>query len=602
MYQFDDLQASDNELFASSYEGHSADEVAYRRARFHSAMSILLSEYGVGNDDIREQVLFDSADQGIDFLFISEDETPRVYVVQAKDHKTFGSASQIEAVEKMHREIARLNQLSPNKARNEVDQVFDRWSKLRQIKPKKEDLEPIFIYVLLLTNDATVSITKDSCTFLNENEELLLLDRSGLIDYWNELTFPPPTDVTIEFAKAAILEKPLTIGHKLLNSYVDVITYSDATEKHGIKLFRLNPRLFLSRKRGANTDMLRTLENPSDWQNFHIFNNGITATCRDFEKVDETSDQVVYKFWDFQVVNGCQTTESLWHWNRIRDSSSSRPQVQLKVIVAEEDLSLRISTATNNQSAITAADLVANDDHQKAISLVMKNFPTSPYIYENRRGTWAQVKNKANYLIPKADWPGLKGNNYRKIDIREMGQALLAVLGNPNRAKEQIASVFKNPKDGSEYEALFGQHKSWTSAIQLLLLADLYKLISATKVWLPDNASEQERELASLGRFYILYLTYEYIRTEGKPFDKDPKFDRTKLFDEVTSGKIRSDLFNTCRPILQAALKALDHALENPPEGIEIDGKRAFLRQSIHKKHIESTFKIYAGVKATMTL
>ena len=68
MYQTNDLVARDNELFASYYQGHSVDDVAYRRSRFHSAMAILLSEYGVSDDDIREQVFFDSADQGIDFF------------------------------------------------------------------------------------------------------------------------------------------------------------------------------------------------------------------------------------------------------------------------------------------------------------------------------------------------------------------------------------------------------------------------------------------------------------------------------------------------------------------------------------------------------
>ena len=499
------------------------------------------------------------------------------------------------AQQKMHNEIYRLNQLHPKKAREEVDQVVDRWSRLREIKPRNNELEPIFIYVLLLTGDATISINRDSCTFFNEDEEVMLLDRARLISFWNELDSPPPTDVTIEFAKTAILEKPLTIGHKLINSYVDVIDYSKATQDYGSKLFRLNPRLFLSRKRDANQDMLDTLGDSNDWQHFHIFNNGITATCRDFEKVGETSDRVTYKFWDFQVVNGCQTTESLWHWNRIRGASSSRPQVPLRVIVAEEDFSIRISRATNNQSAITAADLVANDVHQKEIHRALKVYPTSPYIYENRRGTWAQVKNKANYLIPKIEWPGLKGNNYRKIDIRELGQALLAALGDPHRAKEQIASVFKNAgPDGSDYKALFAQHQSWTSAIQILLLADLYKLISATKVWLPDNVSDQERELASLGRFYILYLTYEYIRTQGKPFDKNPNHDRTKLIDEDLSERVRSDLINFCKPVLQAALKALSQAFERPPAGTEIDGKRAFLRQLKHKQNIEDMFIPYA--------
>jgi len=587
--------ARDNELFANCYQGHSVDEIAYRRSRFHSAMTILLQEYGLSDDDIREQVFFDSADQGIDFFWISEDEIPRVYIVQAKDHKTFSSTSQVDAMKKMHDEISRLNELPQNKAKREVDQAFERWSELKRVNSNKNESPPIYIFVLLLTGDATISISRDSCSFLKDDDEVMLLDRASLIKFWYELNYPPDTDVTISFAKGAILEEPLKIGHTLINSYVDVIDYSEATEDHGAKLFRLNPRLFLSRKRGANAAMLGTLGDLNDWKHFHIFNNGITATCKDFEKVRETSDRVTYKFSDFQVVNGCQTTESLWHWNRTRDPSPARPQVPLRVIIADEEFANRISKATNNQSAITAADLVANDTHQKIIHTVLRDYPISPYIYENRRGTWAQVKNKANYLILKADWPGLKGNNYRKIDIRELGQALLAALGNPHRAKEQIASVFKDAdKKESEYSRLFAQHQSWTSAIQILLLADLYKLISATKVWLPDNVSDQERELASLGRFYILYLTYEYIRTEGKPFDKDPDYDRNKLIDEGLSDRIRSNLISFCVPILQAAVKTLNQAFENPPDGIEIDGKRAFLRQLKHKKNIENMFVPYA--------
>ena len=253
-----------------------------------------------------------------------------------------------------------------------------------------------------------------------------------------------------------------------------------------------------------------------------------------------------------------------------------------------DEINRRLSETTNSQSAIQSSDLVANDPAQKLIKSALETAEDTSIFYENRRGSWQKESKSAvrklRYQVSNGEWADSGPAQYRKISMREMAQSLQAILGSPEQAKEQIATIFK--PGNSRYDTLFSD--SWTDPRQIRLVADLYRYVSKTSNWLPPGCTEDEEELAALGRFYAIYCIYEYWRTSGLPFD-EPETDRSVLFEGERSEQIRLDLKNQVDEPAYLVVLALDNVLRDTNN--EIDGKRALLRQAAHKGKIESAFR-----------
>ena len=94
--------------------------------------------------------------------------------------------------------------------------------------------------------------------------------------------------------------------------------YKDAI-KHNYELFEENVREFLGTQ-GINNGIIKTLQSPTDRENFFYYNNGITLICEKCETLrgsevpsgsDGVRNQYEFKLKNPQIVNGCQTINSI---------------------------------------------------------------------------------------------------------------------------------------------------------------------------------------------------------------------------------------------------------------------------------------------------
>lgn len=86
-------------------------------------------------------------------------------------------------------------------------------------------------------------------------------------------------------------------GDSLVNTY----------EKFGQKLFEQNVRTFLQFRGGVNKGLRNTIEHKPEM--FFAYNNGITATA---SHIELDVNQNIIKIVNFQIVNGGQTTSSIY--------------------------------------------------------------------------------------------------------------------------------------------------------------------------------------------------------------------------------------------------------------------------------------------------
>ena len=122
---------------------------------------------------------------------------------------------------------------------------------------------------------------------------------------------------------------------------------------------------------------------------FCAYNNGITVYAQDVDLSRLSTGQLaIANVQDFQIVNGGQTTASLYH-TRQREKVDLNPiSVQMKLMIINEDakppglpngqklsdiLVPKIGRFSNTQNRIQLADLLANDPPHPELHAISKN-------------------------------------------------------------------------------------------------------------------------------------------------------------------------------------------------------------------------------------
>jgi len=127
----------------------------------------------------------------------------------------------------------------------------------------------------------------------------------------------------------------------------------------------------------VNSGIAKTLADKSTKSRFVFMNNGITVIA---QKIRTTGDKIVLD--NYQIVNGCQTSNALWNSKETLDDSVLIP---LKIIATtDEKVVVDIIKATNSQTEITASQLLAATDFQKQLEQHFQVEPTLPLHYERR--------------------------------------------------------------------------------------------------------------------------------------------------------------------------------------------------------------------------
>lgn len=175
---------------------------------------------------------------------------------------------------------------------------------------------------------------------------------------------------------------------------------------HGPRLLERNVRSFLQVRGKVNKGIQQTIaETP---HRFLAYNNGITATAGnvELEMVKEGLGHLSAAS-DFQIVNGAQTTASLYHAWKKEKADISKVFVQVKLTLAKDaqvlsDLVPLISAYANSQNKVNTADFSANGPfHQKLEELSRTTW--TPALGGIERGTrWYYERARGSYLDDKS--------------------------------------------------------------------------------------------------------------------------------------------------------------------------------------------------------
>ena len=362
----------------------------------------------------------------------------------------------------------------------------------------------------------------------------------------------------------------IDVNYRTLSMTVPVKEIIDVFGRHNYRIFRLNPRGPLGNK--VNTGIRNTLLDETERQRFHLLNNGITAICFSWRLIEGNQLRVQ----DFQIINGCQTTVTLWNV-RAAIQNDSRVMVSVKLTECPEHFAPRIAETTNKQTALRAEDFTSNESVQIRMQDQFSKM-TPPWFYQIKRGEWQKMMGGASEKEIYRDPEG----RYRQLNSKEVAQAVVAFAGYPAEAKDKIRNFLnKEPVSPIARESEFRYDNIYTNGLkadQLLLPAVVQR-----KVWrqvVDDKATDPWLEYA---RYYIVWLVGELLREHYGLSGI--------LFPSNRASKLAATLDDWFRPIYSVAVAAIRNALADSTQRGHFTGYREFFRSPANYRAIESNVR-----------
>lgn len=154
-----------------------------------------------------------------------------------------------------------------------------------------------------------------------------------------------------------------------VDAYMAIIpgsTLAKIYKKYQQVLLEKNVRTFLQFKGKVNKGIRKTLREEPDM--FFSYNNGISTTASEIEVKDEDGALYITRLYDWQIVNGGQTTASIAACLHDKEVELSKVFVPMKVSVIRDvehrdEIVKAISTSANSQTAIKNSDFSANEPY-----------------------------------------------------------------------------------------------------------------------------------------------------------------------------------------------------------------------------------------------
>lgn len=292
---------------------------------------------------------------------------------------------------------------------NELDEsseVFDLAKTLASSKEIREFLTRVNIF--LITNGI---VKTDLTTTHAEVGGYPLYYRIIDINYLFNLSKKSGVPIEIDFSLNGNLVPCIEnqTSNKDYKSFLGIIpgnTLADIYEQYGPRLLEQNVRSFLQFTGKINKGIRNTIL--EEQHMFLAFNNGIAATADDIKLVDLPDNKGKAISWvrDFQIVNGGQTTASIYHTRKKNKADISEIFIPLKLTIIKDrenfaEIVGRIAEYANTQNKVSASDLSSNRENHVLLEKLSRAIWAPPKPGENIQTRWFYERSRGQYRNEK---------------------------------------------------------------------------------------------------------------------------------------------------------------------------------------------------------
>lgn len=452
------------------------------------------------------------------------------------------------------------------------------------------------VRICALTNGLVKPITLKNISIENAEVSFSLWDidrlyrcvTSGKMRETIEINFEEKFQTTIPCIENSTSSK-YSVYLAIINGDLLATLYDEFRDR----LLEKNVRSFLQVKGNVNKGIRDTLKDEPDM--FLAYNNGISVTAESVEIVrDENGKPSIKRIRDMQIVNGGQTTASIFNAKNDRkiaaDLSQVYVQMKISVIHSAEDMDEivpRISTFANTQNKIQIADFSANDPFHRRIEELSRTIwapaqggmKPRNWFYERARGQYADMltrestsKRKKEYkethpLFTKTDlakfentwdqfpWQVSEGaqKNFRKFMLRLSDRKGFV----PDEAYYQDliakAILFRQTEKLVQKQQYGGYRANIVTYTLAFLSFKTAQRIDLGRIWKEQSiTSALESEIVEVSRFVQKLIANPPGGANiGEWCKKEKCWQVIREYDFVLSSELQSELLSVTRPVVK---------------------------------------------------
>ncbi len=379
------------------------------------------------------------------------------------------------------------------------------------------------------------------------------------------------------------------------------------------RLLEKNVRSFLQVKGGVNKGIRDTLREEPDM--FLAYNNGISVTAESVEIVrDENGKPSIKRIRDMQIVNGGQTTASIFNAKNDKkiaaDLSQVYVQMKISVIHSAEDMDEivpRISTFANTQNKIQVADFSANDPFHRRVEELSRTIWTPAqggmkplnWFYERARGQYADMltresttKRRKEFkeihpLFTKTDlakyentWDQLPfqvsegaQKNFRKFMLRLQERKNFVPDENYYHNLIAKAILFRRTEKLVQHQQYGGYRANIVTYTLSFISNKTAQRIDLEQIWKQQSLTPAlEKEIVEVSRFVQQMITNPPGGANvGEWCKKEKCWNMIREYNHEISHELQSELLSVARPtaIIQPATGSIDSLTEEEQKLID---------------------------------
>jgi hypothetical protein len=283
----------------------------------------------------------------------------------------------------------------------ESSEIFDLAQTLANVPEVKEYLTRVNVF--LITNGEVKADLKTSDIVAGYTIFYRTID----IKYLFNLSDKSRVPIEINFQQAGykvpcIVNETENSDYQSWLAIIPGLALADIYEQYGARLLEQNVRSFLQFTGKINKGIRNTIL--KEQHMFMAFNNGIAATAEEVTITDLPNNQgkAIAQVKDFQIVNGGQTTASVYHtWKKDKvDISNVFVPVKLTIVKNRENFSEivgRIAEYANTQNKVSASDLSSNKENHVIIEKLSRTVWAPPISGETTQTRWFFERSRGQY-------------------------------------------------------------------------------------------------------------------------------------------------------------------------------------------------------------
>ena len=303
----------------------------------------------------------------------------------------------------------------------ESSQIFDFAHTLSNSDELRTNL--VRVNAIILTDGSYQGEIPKSITILDYTIYFRIIDINYLLQIDEKSHLPIEIDFKGDGFDIPCILAP-TDNDKYL-SYLAIIPGKALAHIYGIygsRLLEQNVRSFLQFTGKINKGIRNTIIKEPHM--FLAFNNGLAATAEEVTLFKEENGNGIYisKVRDFQIVNGGQTTASIYHsFTKDKGVDIKNIFVQLKLTVIKNsdyfaDIVSRISEYANTQNKVSVADLSSNRPFHIAIEKLSRSILTPFDNSTGRKTRWFYERSRGQYRNARIK-EGTKPDKLKAFDL-----------------------------------------------------------------------------------------------------------------------------------------------------------------------------------------